>query len=175
MYRFIGLVIVLFAIGAHAEDLALDVKPGLWEITSKGKVEGAPPIPPDVLAKLTPEQRAKMEAAMSGAAANGAAPRARKSCVTQQDLQKSFTSLEQSPKENCRSTVIKNTARVVELHQECTGERQMTGDFHFEAASREAMTGTVKVMMSDGTRTMTSNHEVTGKWLSNDCGSLKRD
>ena len=49
---------------AYAADPAFDVKTGLWEVTSTGSMSGAPPIPQDALARMTPEQRAQMEAAM---------------------------------------------------------------------------------------------------------------
>ena len=35
---------------AHAAGPSLDVKTGLWEITSTGATTGAPPIPPEALA-----------------------------------------------------------------------------------------------------------------------------
>ena len=47
----------------------LNVKEGLWEITVTHSMTGMPnmpAIPPDALAKLPPEQRARMEAMMKG-------------------------------------------------------------------------------------------------------------
>ena len=41
----------------------LDVKPGLWEITSSHHITGIPPMPKEWADKVTPEQRAAMEAA----------------------------------------------------------------------------------------------------------------
>ena len=40
----------------------LDMKPGLWEITLTVRSSGRPPMPPEVVAKLTPEERARIEA-----------------------------------------------------------------------------------------------------------------
>src|SRR6266568_18776 len=42
----------------------LNVKPGLWETTATYKTSGAPPIPPETLAKLTPQQQARLEERM---------------------------------------------------------------------------------------------------------------
>ena len=39
----------------------LNVKPGLWETTATYKRSGASPIPSEALAKLNPEQRARLE------------------------------------------------------------------------------------------------------------------
>lgn len=41
-----------------ADNTPLKVKPGLWEMTSDSERSGAPPIPPEALAKMSPEQRA---------------------------------------------------------------------------------------------------------------------
>ncbi|HTE88846.1 MAG TPA: hypothetical protein VK639_07845 [Terriglobales bacterium] len=42
----------------------LNVKTGLWETTTTRITSGEIPIPAEMLARLTPEQRAKMEARM---------------------------------------------------------------------------------------------------------------
>src|SRR5665213_1918902 len=67
-----GLSLVLFA--EAAEPIKLNVKPGLWEIASEGQINGAPPISDDMLARLTPEQREKFQAAMQASMANAAKP-----------------------------------------------------------------------------------------------------
>ena len=61
----------------------LDVKPGLWETTTTTEMGGMPPMPADVLAKMTPEQRAKFEAAMKARAAQGAKTTTRRTCLDQ--------------------------------------------------------------------------------------------
>src|SRR5690348_9441337 len=66
----------------------LNVKLGLWEMTTMGEVSGAPPIPPEALARMTPEQRARMQAAMTASLAQQNKPKVRKYCVTQKDLER---------------------------------------------------------------------------------------
>jgi hypothetical protein len=47
----------------------LNVKTGLWQVTEISTTSGLPPIPASMQArldKMTPEQRAKLEAAMKG-------------------------------------------------------------------------------------------------------------
>jgi len=64
-----------FCISAgQADPVTLNVRPGLWEMMVLGEGSGMPPIPAEALARLTPEQRAKFEAAM---AARTAAPASR--------------------------------------------------------------------------------------------------
>jgi len=61
---------------AHAADVPmLDVKLGLWEITTHPQVNGKLPITDEQLEKLPPDQRAKFEAAMQAAIAREAQPR----------------------------------------------------------------------------------------------------
>ena len=42
----------------------LNIKEGLWEMTVTHSMTGMPAIPPETLAKMPPEQRARIEAAM---------------------------------------------------------------------------------------------------------------
>ncbi len=62
----------------------LNVKLGLWEVTSTTNVSGMPPIPDDVLARMTPEQRARMEAAMKARSGEGPKTTVRKECITKE-------------------------------------------------------------------------------------------
>ena len=62
----------------------LNIKTGAWEVTVSTATAGMM-IPKDALAKMPPEQRARIEAMMS--ARDGKVnTRTRRSCVTQQDL-----------------------------------------------------------------------------------------
>jgi len=60
----------------------LNIKTGLWQLTMTTTVSGRPPIPPEALARMTPEQRAKFEAAMKARASHGPRTRTYKNCVT---------------------------------------------------------------------------------------------
>ncbi|MBV9153766.1 MAG: DUF3617 domain-containing protein [Alphaproteobacteria bacterium] len=155
---------------AQAADPAFDVKPGLWEITSTGAATGAPPIPAEALAKLSPEQRAKMEAAMQAAMARSSQPRTSKSCITQKQLEKTFAGTNDK---NCKQTIVSRTATLIEARVECTGEQKTSGTVRFQALSRETVRGEVKMAISGGGNTMNSNHTLEGKWLGADCGSVK--
>ena len=50
---------------SQADPVTINVRTGLWEMTSSGQTTGTPPIPAEAFARLTPEQRAKFEAAMT--------------------------------------------------------------------------------------------------------------
>src|SRR5580765_3956296 len=66
----------------------LNVKPGLWETTTTHKTSGAPPIPPETLAKLSREQRARLEDRMNANSAGSTNTVTDKHCVTKEDVEK---------------------------------------------------------------------------------------
>jgi len=158
---------------SYAAAAALNLKPGLWEMTWSGQTTGAPPIPADVLAQMTPERRAKFEAAIAANATRTSTPQARKQCITEKSLQRGLNVDENKSESSCQRTLVSNTASVMDMRQECTGREKSSGTFHFEAASPETVTGTINMTTTDGVHTMTVKRLVHGKWLGADCGNLK--
>ena len=159
---------------SYAAAATLNLKPGLWEMTWSGQTSGAPPIPPDVLAQMPPERRAKLEAAMAANANRTSAPHANKQYITEKGLQRGLNVEENKTESSCQRTVVSNTASFMDMRQDCSGRQKTSGTFHFEAASPETMTGTINMTITDGVRTMTVKRVVNGKWLAADCGNLKR-
>ena len=171
---FAGLALSCCAAAALADPISLHVRPGLWEMTSSGQASGAPPIPPELLARLPPERRAKFEAAMAASMARTAAPRSHRQCVTEENLAHGFNP-EKVPAGagQCTQTVVSSTASVMEVHEECTGREKVSATFHFEAANPESMNGTIDMVMSDGVHSMNVKRVIQGKWLGADCGNVK--
>lgn len=172
MKKWAGLIGCGVLLGASVAWAAttLDVKTGLWEMTSVGTTSGTPPIPQDVLAKLTPEQRAKLQQSMAAGMASANQPHVRKACITQKSLERGLN-FEDRP--NCKTTVLNSTPRMLDVAMECTGAQRMTGKFHFEAADRETIAGDTNMVMTDGTNAMTMKYKINGKWLGGDCGNVK--
>ena len=83
----------------------LDVKLGLWETTTVNEMSGMPPMPAEVLAKLTPEQRAKMEAAFKARAAQGPRTTTQRTCLTKEELSKPLALGDDNDK-SCARTII---------------------------------------------------------------------
>jgi Protein of unknown function (DUF3617) len=162
----------LAAASVHAAATKFDVKPGLWEVTSTGTTTGAPPIPESMLEQMSPEQRARFEAAMKQAMAHANAPRTFKSCVTEKQLEEGPDFADQNDK-SCTQTVLKRSARAMEVRVQCTGERAVSGVFSYQASSREAFSGMMDMTVSEGSRSMESKRSVSGKWLGSDCGAVK--
>ena len=158
---------------AHAADVPmLDVKLGLWEITTHPQVNGKLPITDEQLEKLPPDQRAKFEASMQAAIARGAQPRLFKECMTPEKRSRGFSAGSDQSK-NCQQTLVTNTPSEFEMHRECTSEdgKQSTS-VHFRVISSDQVSGTVNALISHGTRTMTVNSTMEGKWLGASCGNV---
>jgi hypothetical protein len=166
-----ALALVLLAEGA--EPIKLNVKPGLWEIASQGQIDGAPPIPEDQLSRLTPEQRAKFEAAMQASMANAAKPRLTKHCVTPEKIAQGLN-FERHNDASCQRKVVANSASEMEFSEDCSNDNGSTAiSEHFQLGGSEQITGTVHVVRTSGGKTMTINSTIHGKWLGASCGDIK--
>jgi hypothetical protein len=151
----------------------LDVRPGLWETSITSQLSGMPPIPADVLARLTPEQRARIEAAMKAREAKGPQTTVHKSCLTSDDLKKP---LDFGGESNgmCKRTIVASSATRQDIHIECTsGAAKTAGDVHVEAVDPENVKGDSRVTTADGSRKMDIRVTFTGRWLGASCGDLK--
>jgi len=156
-----------------APPITLHVNTGLWEITSEITMHGMPNIPAAMLDKLPPERRARALAAMQAAMASAAKPQARKSCVTQKELDRPFRGMQDEPGMTCKETVISATSTVEDIKVACTGKRTMNGTFHFEAPTPATMHGHVTMAFSEAGRSMNTAVEMQGQWLGSACGSVK--
>jgi hypothetical protein len=153
------------------------VKPGLWEITHQSESSGVPPIPEDALAKLPPERRARMEAALKARAAQGGGDaRSRRECITREQLEDPFRP-DDRPDAHCTHTTVSRSSSAAEIHLLCKDPAHpgttMNGTFNWQAANSETMSGKIVMNMSDGQHTMTTTVRLSGKWLGADCGSVK--
>ena len=167
-----GVVGLCVAGGALAQTSTLDLKPGLWEITSTGSMTGAPPVPPEVLANMPPEKRAQVQAAMQAAMARAGEPQVARNCVTAEQLRRGLN-FDERPNPSCHRTIVSNSSSLLVVHEECAGARPMVGDFRFTAVNRETMKGDINVVMSTGPDTTTMQRNLQGKWLGSDCGDVK--
>jgi len=160
---------------AQAADIVKpDVKPGLWEVTTSPKISGQMPIPEEQLAKMPPEQRARVEQAMKAAVGGAAKPHVYRECMTPEKIARGFDLGKTPDAGSCKRNVIKSSRNELQIHDECTRpEGKSTSDFHFNVSGGTQMNGTINVVMTNGSRTMTVDGTVSGKWLGADCGSVK--
>ena len=171
----VGCVGLAAAVAAHAADYVKpDIKPGLWEVTSVPQVSGEMPIPEDQLQKMTPEQRARVQAAMQSGMGSARKPRVYKECMTPEKIARGLDLDKAGNDASCKRTILSSTPSELKLHDECSRQNgKSVTDVHFRIEGTTRMTGKVNVVMSSGGKSMTVNSSLSGKWLSPDCGGIR--
>ncbi len=160
---------LVLAVPRPAAAQKIDVRLGLWEMTTVVDINGALPFD---TSKLTPEQQAKMAAAMAGMKKNMAQPHVMKSCLTKEKLAQSM--LGQNHADACKPTVITDTSTEYAVKFACDGGQGMeSGEWHFVALTPTNVKGTGQMTFSQGGQKTTSTSNMTAKWLSDSCGNVK--
>ena len=145
----------------------LDVKPGLWEITSTHQISGIPPMPKEWQEKVTPEQRAAMETAFKKEAEKGPQTDTDRECITKQKAEQPF---DVGDTKDCKQTVVRTTRTTQEVHLACNGEYKGNGVLRVTTQTPEAMTGTLDLQLGEGKDAMKVKSQLKGRWLGPDCG-----
>ena len=160
-------VLILFAGASLAADVTpLNLKPGLWETTTVQERSGMPSLPPEALARMPPEQRARIEAMT----ANKPAGTTAQSCRLDKDL-RPFTS---DSNKSCTTTIVTSTGTRQEAKMECNMNGNTgTGTATVEAKDSEHVNGLVTMHMGANGRNMDMKITITAKWISSDCGNVK--
>jgi hypothetical protein len=150
----------------------LNVKLGLWETDWTRTMSGQMPIPDELLSRLTPEQRAKMEERMKARAAQSTKASTHKECLTKEKLDKELAFGDD--RKECTRTVITSTSSKAQFRMRCAdGDVKSDGTFVVEAVNTENVKGSVNMMASGNGHTMNSSGTFTSKWLGSDCGDVK--
>ena len=160
-------------ISALALAQSFNAKPGLWETTTTSATGGMPAMSGVDTSKMTPEQAAAVQAAMSRM--RGGAPQTYTSrkCWTQEQIDKQ-TFQDKSMDESCKQTTVSKSARALELKVECAGEHPGTGTLHLTSIDSEHVNGTFTMTVTGGRGAgMTINSKFTSKWIGADCGDVK--
>ncbi len=170
---FLLAVISVCSLTLYAADniTPLNVKEGLWEVTATHSMSGmpVPNIPPDALAKMSPEQRARVEAMVKGSPTTDV----RKDCVTKEKLEQH--SAFSNNRGECTRTVVSSTGSKLELKFHCE-EKQSSSDgtFLMEAIAPDNVKGTMHMVVnSNKGHTMTMDFTINSKYLGAACGDVK--
>jgi len=162
----LGLTLLAGAAWAADAPPTLNVRPGMWEGTTTYETSGAPPIPPEILAKMTPEQKAMLEARMK----QGPKTSVHKHCVTKEDLNKGLSFGDDHG--SCQRTVVSGSSTKQEIRMECNNAGvKGSGTIRIEAADPEHLNFSLQMTSGDGTHAMKINATGTSKWLSAACTS----
>jgi hypothetical protein len=163
--------LLLIAAATAADLLRPNIKLGLWEITASP--QGGMPTADEMLARLPPEQRAAMAAAMQAHAGMAAQPRAYKECMTPEKVARGFKAAEDTDT-TCQRNVISSSASEMRIHMDCTKPQgNIATDMHFQMTGGDRMSGTLDIVRTMGGHSMKINIVMSGKWLGADCGNIK--
>jgi hypothetical protein len=154
------------------------VKLGLWETTAKTdmagmpKMQAPPSIPQEALAKMTPEQRANIEAMLKSRASGGPMVTTTKVCMTKESMSNAlaFSRADKS----CTPKVVSSSSSKHQIHIDCNREgHQMSGDLTVERVDSEHIKGNMVMKGGQGPRPVDMKMSFETKWVSSDCGSVK--
>ena len=155
----------------HPKLQALNVKPGLWKTTLTRTKAGELPLPAEMLNRLTPEQRARLEERMRANSGNSNST-TYESCLTKQDLDNpDFTD-----KRQCTWKTLQSTSTKVKGSASCyyrDSGMKLTGSGEFVAVDQEHVRGTMHMSVTGRGNTMNTNTVFTSKWLKASCGNVK--
>ncbi len=170
---FMGMILLLSVpLWAGNTIQPLNVKVGLWETTTTTTMSGAVPIPDELLSKLTPEQRARVEERMKASSGEKSTTNTYKSCITKEKLEKGSDWGNKDDKE-CTQTVITSTSSKAEVHMACNiSGGKGEGTIKMEALSPESVKGSGQMTINGGGHTMSSNSTFTSKWIGPACGNV---
>ena len=149
----------------------MNVKTGLWQSTSTITVTGSLGLPPEVLAKMTDEQKARYAAAMQAQSGGHSSTHTNKGCLTQKDLTTDPFARNNSDDENihCHGTLLSSTSTDIVLQETCSGEATMNYTMKIHADSAEHAIGTGTGTATMGGHTMNSSVKFDSKWIGATC------
>ena len=150
----------------------LNLKTGLWESTRTIKRTGQLPIPAEMLNRLTPEQRARMQERIKANSAAHTSTATEKHCITKEDLESDRLKLLET--KECSTTVLNSTPTAAKAKFVCDQEgMRLTGTLELVAADPEHVNGSYQSAVNGGGNTTNVDGTWTSKWLGPSCGNVR--
>jgi hypothetical protein len=165
-------MIGVFAAGA-AWAASPEERPGLWERTVTRQMEGPPPAPVADPSRLSPEQRARVEAMQATRTVTAPSTAVVRYCVAP-GAARDWDAFARDERDlaNCRKSVQDDTARSLRLSFACADGSE-TGTAEFSAAGPDRIQGTITTVRREAAGERKVRIDVDSRWLSPDCGSVK--
>jgi hypothetical protein len=163
-------VLLSSAAWAQAKFQPLNVKTGLWESTITSTTSVQMPIPAEMLARLSPEQRAKFEARMKQNSPPKSRTYTKRDCETKEKLaEQPFNSAKE-----CKQTITTSTSTKAEVKMVCEfGDVKSSGIMRIDVLSPENVKGSGQMTSNGGGHSMTVDTSFSAKWLGPSCGDVK--
>lgn len=144
-----------------------NIKPGLWQttvVTASGELA----LPAEMLNRLTPEQRARLEERRKA----DSHTRTYKRCLTRQQLAKPDFTLDRQ----CTWTTLAASSSKIKGNASCNyrgSGMKLTGSGKFVALDREHVKGSVEMIATSRGRSVDTIKNFTSRWLGSSCGRVK--
>jgi hypothetical protein len=161
-----------------ADGSKLNVRLGLWETTTtvSGAGEAAMAGMEEAMQNMTPEQKARMAAAMSRMQQQPSGPREHKwrSCMTAEKMQRDSFFNDKEMGGHCTHTILQNDSHATAVSFTCS-ENGVTnqGQVRFEATSPTSVKGTMDMHMVMHDRPVNMHSDFQSTWIGADCGTEK--
>lgn len=164
--RMRAVVIAALALPALAGATSFNARPGAWESTTTSVMSGQL-MPADVLARMPPEQRARIEA-MLAAQSGKARTTVHKSCITKADLDQNRL-LKSDDEKHCKTTVVTSSPSKLVLDRECPSPHPNSAHVVIEASTPEHYVGHMDVTLDQGA---TVHLDIQARWLGASCAGI---
>jgi hypothetical protein len=146
----------------------MNVKVGQWEVTRSVTTSGEIPISAEMLSKLSPEQRTRMEERIKAMSDERTSHQTYKSCLTKEQLEKGPAFDKEA--RACSMTIVASTSSRAEVQLACDIQGMNgNGTVHLQALSPEEVKGTTHMTLSGNGKTMNSSSTFTAKWIAREC------
>ncbi len=165
-------------ISLGADGSKLNVRLGLWETTATvaGAGEAAMAGMAEAMQNMTPEQKARMAAAMSHLQQEQSVPTVHKSrnCMTAEKMQRDSFFEDKEMRGHCTHTISENNSQTTAVSFTCS-ENGVTsqGQVRFVATSPTMVKGTMDVHMVIHDKPVTMHSDFQSTWIGADCGTEK--
>lgn len=161
-----------------ADGSKLNVRLGLWETstTIAGAGDAAMAGMAEAMQNMTPEQKARMAAAMSHMKQEPSAPRLHKSrsCMTPEKMQRDSFFNDKEMHGHCTHTITENNSHATAVSFTCSEEGVTSeGKVRFETISPTSVKGTMDMHMVMHDRPVNMHSDFQSTWISADCGTEK--
>ena len=150
---------------------SFNAKSGAWEMSITTLTAGML-IPPDALATMPPEQRAKFEQSMQ-ARSGQPMTRTYKACVTQEDLDQNRIIKEEEEQENelqCTMKVISKSSSKLVIERACPAPPASTSKMMMEAKTPESIVGSLDMTKAESGKV---HVDIKGRWLGASCAGIE--
>ncbi|HQR13218.1 MAG TPA: DUF3617 domain-containing protein [Nitrospira sp.] len=152
---------------SEAQADSFNAKPGAWEMTFTTQSSGML-IPPDVLAAMPPEQRAKVEQSMQRRSGK---PKTHtvKTCLTKEDLDQHRIIKEDDDEPGCKTTVVTKSSAKLVFERACPPPHASTSQVTVEAQTTESLIGS---MDTDRPRAGKVHLDFKSRWIGASCTGI---